>query len=238
MADRVPLSVRFFVTLLSLGLLTACAAAGPTQESSSAPPAEPETPEVEAAGGSDGPEQPAGDLTTFSFDPSATEARFVINEILGGQPNTVIGVNDRVTGEIRVDPSDPAASRIGAITIDASGFVTDNNLRNRAINQFVLESGRYPVIRFTPTAITGLSGDIAVGQRLALQITGDLAIRDLTHPVTFVATLTVVSTEELAGSAAATIERADFGLSIPSVPRVAGVDEQVVLEFEFVALSD
>lgn len=52
------------------------------------------------------------------------------------------------------------------------------------------------------------------------------------------ATLTVVSAGELAGSAAATIERADFDLTIPTVPRVAGVDEQVVLEFEFVALAD
>lgn len=238
MTFRAVLGWRLTLTILSLGLLTACGAAAPAQESSAAPPAEPEIPEAEVAGASDDPLQPAGDLTIFRFDPSATEARFIIGEILGGQPNTVIGVNGGVIGEILVDPSEPQASQIGVITIDATGFVTDNNLRNRAIRQFVLESDRYPLITFAPTAVAGLPDQVSVGESLSFQIIGDLTIRNVTRTVTFDASLTVVSEGEIAATATATIDRADFELSIPAVPRVAGVDEQVLLEIEFVALAN
>ncbi len=37
------------------------------------------------------------------------------------------------------------------------------------------------------------------------------------------------------GLASATISRGDFNLQIPNVPQVAGVDEDFLLELEFVA---
>ena len=182
----------------------------------------------------------AGELTEFAsfrFDPSATEARFVIGEILGGAPNTVIGVNDEISGEILISVSNPAASRIGPIEIGAASFVTDSSLRNRAISQFVLQSGIYPLITFTPTSIGGIPGEVNPGAVFALQIAGDLTIREVTQPVSFAATVTVVSESEIQGKATATISRFDFELTIPSVPRVAGVDEQLILELDFVAHS-
>jgi polyisoprenoid-binding protein YceI len=185
--------------------------------------------------------QPAGEsaeFVTFRIEPSASEVRFVIGEILGGAPNTVIGVNDQVSGEILISVSNPAASRIGPIEIGADSFVTDSALRNRAINQFVLQSGIYPLITFTPTAIGGIPGKVSSGTVLTLQIAGKLTIREVTQPVSFEATITVVSESEIRGNAAATISRSDFELTIPSVPRVAGVDEELVLEFDFVALAE
>jgi polyisoprenoid-binding protein YceI len=185
--------------------------------------------------------QPAGEsaeFVTFRIEPSASEVRFVIGEILGGAPNTVIGVNDQVSGEILISVSNPAASRIGPIEIGADSFVTDSALRNRAINQFVLQSGIYPLITFTPTAIGGIPGKVSSGTVLTLQIAGKLTIREVTQPVGFEATITVVSESEIRGNAAATISRSDFELTIPSVPRVAGVDEELVLEFDFVALAE
>jgi len=40
------------------------------------------------------------------------------------------------------------------------------------------------------------------------------------------------------GRATATVRRADFGLTIPSVPQVAGVSEDVLLEFDFTAVRN
>jgi polyisoprenoid-binding protein YceI len=199
------------------------------------------------------PEQPQADATAtaaavdpagaahgelvFQIDPSGTEARFVIGEILGGQPNTVIGVNSRVQGQLTLDLGEPAASRLGTIQIAADGFVTDSNLRNRAINQFILESAAFPLITFQPTSIRGLPGAASVGDSLQLEISGDLTIREITQPVTFTARVLWAAEDRLEGSATATIQRADFELTIPQVPRVAGVDEAVVLELDFVALA-
>ena len=229
-------SKRSWSALLLLAVLTACAAPAVTEQPAS--PANVSEGTVSDAPSTDSlPADESADFVTFRFDPSATEARFVIGEILGGAPNTVIGVNDQVSGEILINASNPAASQIGAIEIAADGFVTDNNLRNRAIKQFVLQSGSFPVITFTPTSIAGIPAEVSPGAVLTLQIEGDLTIREVTHSVSFEATITVVSENELSGTAASSITRSEFELTIPSVPRVAGVDEQLLLELDFVARS-
>lgn len=59
----------------------------------------------------------------------------------------------------------------------------------------------------------------------------------MTQSVTFTATVTVISATQLEGSASTIVNRADFGLEIPSVPNVADVDEEVLLEIDFVAAA-
>jgi hypothetical protein len=55
--------------------------------------------------------------------------------------------------------------------------------------------------------------------------------------MSFEVTVTPRSETELQGSARATLLRADFDLRIPSVSSVADVSEEVLLEFDFVALA-
>jgi polyisoprenoid-binding protein YceI len=219
--------------LILLGGLSACAApaAEPAQPTEAPQVLATELAQEPATAGA--PEAGA----VFQIQASESEARFVIGEILGGQPNTVIGVNNAVQGELTLNLADPAASQIGTIEIAAVNFVTDSNLRNRAISQFILESDAHPVITFQPTSIGGLPAAVVVGETVDLEITGDLTIREITLPVTFTAQVTLAAEDRLEGSATATIQRADFELTIPQVPRVAGVDEAVVLELDFVALA-
>jgi len=232
----VRMRMGWVIHALVLMALGACSAGGTAE----GPARATEAPQAEVQAATAAPEDsvaaPEGGVV-FQIQPAETEARFVIGEILGGQANTVIGVNSQVQGQITLDFSDPAASQIGAIEIGADAFVTDSNLRNRAINQFILESGTHPTITFVPASISGLPGASAVGQPVQLEITGALTIRDITRPVTFTAEVVLAAENRLEGSASATIQRADFELTIPQVPRVAGVDEAVVLELDFVALA-
>jgi polyisoprenoid-binding protein YceI len=144
-----------------------------------------------------------------------------------------------VAGELFVDFSNPSASRIGAIRINARTLITDNEFRNRAIRSEILESSKdeYEFIDFTPTAITGLPASVTVGEAITFQVTGDLKIRDIVQSVTFDVTLTAVSEERLEGSATATVTRTQFNLQIPSVPSVANVTDEVGLAINFVALK-
>ena len=48
----------------------------------------------------------------------------------------------------------------------------------------------------------------------------------------------MIAEDRVEGLATATLFRSDFDLTIPSIPRVAGVDEEVILEIEFVAVAD
>ena len=183
--------------------------------------------------------RPAAALQTFRIVPEQSEARFILDEQLMGQPKTVVGVTKLVQGEIQLDPANPSATQIGPIQIDARDFKTDNDRRNGAIQRFILQSAndknRY--ITFTPTEITGLPATVTVGTPFEFSVAGDLQIRDVVHPETFKMTVTANSESELVGTASTVVMRGNYGLNIPSVPSVANVTEEVKLEFDFTATA-
>jgi polyisoprenoid-binding protein YceI len=239
--------------LLVCLLLAACSGTPATNQSAEAPAATPVVavqqqpaptategaptaePTPEAAGAA----PVAAERQIFRIDQSQSEARFILDELLFGSPNRVVGRTGEVSGEIEIDLADPIQTRVGAIEINARDLATDNRFRNRSVNRMILQANRdeYQFIIFTPTAIEGLPAVANVGDTLALQITGDLLIRDVVQPVTFAVTVTAVSATELHGLAQTIVQRADFDLTIPSVEGVADVSEEVQLELEFVALA-
>jgi polyisoprenoid-binding protein YceI len=110
-------------------------------------------------------------------------------------------------------------------------------MRNRTIANRILNTDQYEFITFTPSTITGLPSSGAVGESYTFQVAGSLTIRDASKDVTFDVTLTPSSDTRLEGSATTTINYADFGIAIPSVPQVASVGDTVILELEFVAVA-
>ncbi len=185
-----------------------------------------------------GVEEPAsGRMVVFSIIPEESEARFILDEILRGAPTTVVGVTNQVAGEIAVDFDNPAGVQVGAILVNARTLVTDNDFRNRAINNEILDTRDYEFITFMPASISGLPENPQFGQELVFQINGDLTIRNITQSVTFDARVTVESEERLSGYASTVVIREDYDLNIPNVPSVADVDEEVLLEIELVATT-
>jgi polyisoprenoid-binding protein YceI len=178
-----------------------------------------------------------GGTQLFQIVPDQSEVSFKMSEVLRGQPNTVIGRTNQVAGSILVDPTKPANSQVGTIRVDARTLVTDSSMRNRVIERAILQSDQFEYIEFKPTALAGLPQGVTLGQPFTFRITGDLTIRSVTHPVTFDATVTPVSATQVKGTAAATIQRADYNLVIPNVPSVADVSEAVQLQINFVATA-
>ena len=227
------------LALLMVAVLTACQAgtSQPAEESAAAEEAAP----TEAPAETEAETEPAAadGLQTFTIASDGTEARFLINEVLFGQDKTVVGVTSDVSGEIRLDPENPSASEIGPIAINARDFTTDADRRNGAIRRFILQSDRdeNQYIVFTPAAIEGMPDAVAVGEPFSFQVTGDLTIRDVTRPETFDVTVTPNSESELSGLATTTVLYPDYGLTIPEVPSVSGVEDEVRLEFEFTATA-
>jgi polyisoprenoid-binding protein YceI len=198
-------------------------------------PAADNQPASEASSSSAG--QSVGQALTFQIAQDATQARFYVNEELLGQPKTVEGITSLVTGQITVDPSNPASAQIGPIQIDASDLTTDSDRRNSAIRRFILQSAQdqFRYITFTPTTIEGMPESATIGQPFNFTVIGDLTIRDVTHPETFQMTVTANSEAELVGLGTTVVQRGNYGLTIPSVPSVANVSEDVRLEIEFTA---
>ncbi len=225
------------VPVLAALLVTACGAAAPTEPPAppptAAPTQAPSEPTAPAA------EPPAG-ATTFVIDPSQSEARFVVDEILSGQLNTVIGATSAVEGSIDVDFADASTAVVGPFRIDLSTLQTDNSFRNRALRDFILETGN-PDNQFavyTLTSIEGLPAAVEIGQTYPVRLIGELLVKGTTSEVVFDGEVTALSESQLAGSAATTVRYQDLGVSIPRLPpQVASVEEEMRLEIEFVATT-
>lgn len=213
-----------------------------TESGDEAPPAEPEAPssDTDETGPTDeddaAREEPVDSATVVELELSeGTEARFSIYEDLRGEPFTVVGVTTEVVGRVRVDLSDLSGSEMGDILINARTFVTDSSNRDRAIRGPILAAEQYEFITFRPTGIVGLSGAAEPGDVYSFTVTGDLIIRETSRPATFTVVARWTADQRLEGSASTTVLRSDFDLSVPSVPFVANVGDEIGLELDFTA---
>jgi len=178
---------------------------------------------------------PATGASVFTIDSAASEVRFQLDEDLRGARTTVIGATDQVAGQLSLNLADLSQTEVGVIQINARTLQTDNNFRNRAIQNEILDTGDFEFITFTPTGVEGLPAGAAVGETVTFTLVGDLTIRDITLPATFTVEATAVSDTQITGSATAIVNRTDFDLQIPSVPSVANVEEDVELYIDFTA---
>ena len=239
----------YVICLLMLLMLTLSACTLPTQVLST-PGTTQDASEVATDGATDGASEgnsgattqvtdgADADAITFRIVPESSEVRFTIDEVFLGAPQTVVGAGQEISGEIRVNPNRPAASYIGPIEINADAIATENERRNTAIRRFILQTADYPTITFTPTTLSDMPDSVAVGDRFTFQVSGDLQIRQFVQPVTFDMSLEVVSATEIVGSGQAVIQRADFELTIPSVPSVTDVSEEIGLALDFTARAE
>lgn len=172
----------------------------------------------------------------FEIVPAESQARFAINEVLRGSPKTVIGATDQVSGQLAVDPSDPAATQVGVIQVNARTLATDSNMRDRALKNWILQTNDYEFVTFEPSEVLSMPASVAVGESFSFQLAGNLTVRDTTVPVTFDVTVTPVSETRLEGMATLTIPYQDLNVSIPDSPSVDTVSDDLTLELEFVAI--
>ncbi|MDR7554497.1 MAG: YceI family protein [Armatimonadota bacterium] len=169
--------------------------------------------------------------------PGESKVIYRVGEVFLNQNNrfnVAEGTTTAVRGEIVIDRAAPRNSRVGTITVDISQFRSDSARRDNAIRERWLESARYPLATFTPTAIEGLPATYTDGQELRLKITGDLRVRETTRRVTFDTTLKLEGTT-LTGVAATQIRMTDFGFDPPAILGILRAENDVRLEFHIVA---
>lgn len=180
---------------------------------------------------------PAKGQTVFTIDPSASSASFEIHEVLFGNPNTVLGKTNQVAGQILINTSDPSKSQLGPIRVDVSTLTTDSDMRNRTLQNRILETGdpanRYAT--FTATSFQGLPSTFPGGQLVRFKVTGNLIVHQVTKVETFDVLFTFNSDKQVTGTANTTVRYEDFNLAIPDVPSVTDVSDTVVLALNFTA---
>ena len=171
-----------------------------------------------------------------------SEARFLIDEVLRGEPKTVVGRTDQIDGSIAVQ-FEPGRVEIGEFEINLRTIATDDEMRDRTIRGMILETNRdeFEFSTFVPTAVSGVPQTLTAGSSVDLIVTGDLTVRDVTRSVDFEMTLRVLSERRLEGFATTRFTWDEFEITIPYVGGdsiVNAVDDWVVIEMEFVALAE
>lgn len=110
----------------------------------------------------------------FTLDPAASAVRFTLAATL----HTVVGEGRVQGGELRFDPEGGAAS--GAVRVDARSFRTGIEARDENMHQQVLESERFPEIRFDAERIEVRSRSADAAE---VTIHGKLALHGTEHEV-------------------------------------------------------
>jgi len=184
---------------------------------------------------SEGSAAPA--VQRFVIVPADSLVTYRVAETLfreGNRLNVAVGTTSAVRGEIIVDRIAPRRSRIGPISVDISTFRSDRERRDQAIRERWLESARFPLAEFRATAVDGLPQTYREGEELRLRVTGDLTVRNTARPVTFDVTLSLTGST-LRGIGQGTILMTDFGFEPPSILGILRAENEVRLEFRFVA---
>ncbi|MCC6311073.1 MAG: YceI family protein [Trueperaceae bacterium] len=175
----------------------------------------------------------------YVLDATASQASFLIGENLLGRENTAVGTTNVVTGGVSIDGDDPTALSFQVFTVDVSTVTTDDRMRDGQIRNNILQTNRAgnATVTFAPASVEGLELPLVAGTTQTVRLTGDLTIKGVTRTVVFDLDLEVVSDGELRGTASTVVKLTDFDISVPRVPLVARVDEdvQLVLDFRLVA---
>lgn len=189
--------------------------------------------------GSDADNASANGQVVYRIAAAESSAEYNIGEVMNGSAITVVGTTSELAGDILVDFGTPANSQIGTINVNARTFATGQRQRDNAVARFLLqaENVNNEFISFEATEISGLPETITVGEPISLQVTGNLTMAGVTQTVTFEATATLASEDQLVGTAETTVNYADYNISIMAPPHVSGIDEQVIFKLNFVAYA-
>jgi polyisoprenoid-binding protein YceI len=182
-------------------------------------------------------EPASGSLVTYQIVPGESQVTYEVGEVFINQNNrfnVAQGITPQVTGEISVDFENPQASSIGPIEVDISQFTSDSSRRDNAIRGRFLESARFPIATFKPTAVDGLPGSYQEGEPVSFQVSGDLTVREVTRPMTFDVTA-VARSDSLEGNATTTLLMSDFAVGPISIGGILNTEDEVKLNFQFVA---
>jgi polyisoprenoid-binding protein YceI len=192
----------------------------------SAPASAPATAVATTASGVEGTW--AVDRTITNAQGTGSYTGFRVNEVLTGiGSQTAVGRTSTVEGTLTVQGTTLIAATINA---KLSALTTDDSRRDSAV-QRALDTSRFPNATFVLTQPVDVGSVPVEGQRITAAAAGDLTIHGVTRQVTLDlqaqlqnGVLVVVGSTDVAFS--------DYGVTAPTAPVVASVEDHGVVEVQ------
>ncbi len=166
--------------------------------------------------------------TRYAFDPVHTRVAFQVSHAGFSHP---VGTFSRIEGELQFDESDWSTARLKVRIPMTTLDLGDANWREKILDRTFFDANRFPEAVFESTKVESTGSNTA-------NVTGNLTMHGVTHPVTLVVTMNALRRHPLtfkktAGfSATASLRRSDFGMT--SWKNLVGDDVRLVIEAEAV----
>jgi polyisoprenoid-binding protein YceI len=177
----------------------------------------------------------AAGATVFTLR-EGTIARYKVEEVLANTGFKIAtGETQDVAGSIAFDADGSVIAEESRIAVQAATLRTDSNRRDGYVRNRTLLTDTYPEVVFQPTLVDGLPASIAdASGPVEFTITGDLMVRDQTREVTWDATADFPGDGTASGMASVMFTFDDFGMDKPRVAIVVSVEDEILLELDFV----
>ena len=111
----------------------------------------------------------------FEPDPAKSTVEFTLGDVL----HTVHGTFRLKQGNIQIDSA--TGKTTGSIIVDAATGDTGNGSRDHKMHKEVLESAKYPEIRFT---VQSMQGSLSTTGNSEVKLAGVMSIHGSEHPLT------------------------------------------------------
>ncbi len=164
-----------------------------------------------------------------------SEVRYRVREQLVGLsfPNDAVGATSAVEGGVAFDAQGRVVPGDSRFTIDLRTLRSDEARRDNYIRRNTLETDRYPTVTFVPTEARRLSFPLPQSGSVPFELVGDLTVKDATRRVTWEATASFDG-PWVSIRARTAFRFGDFGLRVPRVSVVLGVEDDIKLEADLV----
>jgi len=188
-----------------------------------------------AASGSASPPVPAGGVRFIAtpFKGLATvrvEEHLAVNLVNTDAVLTSNGVDGVLT--LNADGTFASDSKI---VVDMTRLQSDQSLRDKWIELFGIQTGKFKISTFVPQRATGLPSPLPANGQWTFTLDGMLTVHGVTKAMSWKATATRTG-RDLTGTATALVHWADFDIEKPqaAVTQVVSVTDDIRLELKFV----
>lgn len=177
------------------------------------------------------------DQQLLRIDPVRSSLQYEIGERFAGKKaSTAKGATKGIAGDIVLDRSDLAKSKVGTIVANVEQFESDNNLRDARIRKDFLESHAYPLATFDTTELTGLSGPLKAGESRSFAMVGNLTVKKTTTRATW-QVKAQWDGDKLTATATTTAKLSRFDAGPISIAGLVTTDDEIKLVLKLTAVD-